>query len=127
MWLFLHSGSRGVGNKIAQHHIKVAQQLCEQWWITLPDPDLAYLVEGTDEFWAYIRQMRWAQQFALLNREEMMDRVVACFATWVGADVERQEEINCHHNYTEQEKHFGKRGVALPQGCDRRVERAGRV
>jgi tRNA-splicing ligase RtcB len=108
VWLFPHSGSRGVGNRIAQRHVKVARQLCEQWWIDLPHPDLAYLAEGTDEFWAYIRQMRWAQEYALLNREEMMDRVVACFAEWVGGDVERQEEINCHHNYTEQERHFGK-------------------
>lgn len=108
VWLFLHSGSRGVGNKIAQHHIGVARRLCEQWWIPLPDKDLAYLVEGTDEFWAYIRQMRWAQLFALLNREEMMDRLLACVAEWVGTDAERREEINCHHNYTEQEKHYGK-------------------
>jgi len=51
IWLFLHSGSRGVGNKIAQHHITVARKLCEKWWIQLPDLDLAYLVEDTDEFW----------------------------------------------------------------------------
>ena len=112
VWLFLHSGSRGVGNKIAQKHIKVARDLCDAWWIALPHRDLAYLAQGTDEFWAYIREMRWAQGYALLNREEMMDRVVACFADWVGApdgrSVERQEEINCHHNYTEQERHFGK-------------------
>lgn len=108
-WLFLHSGSRGVGNKIARHHIKVAQKLCAQWWIELPDPDLAYLVEGTDEFWAYIRELRWAQKFALLNREEMMDRVAACFSQWSGIDaVVPSEEINCHHNYTTQERHFGK-------------------
>ena len=108
VWLFLHSGSRGVGNRIAQKHIQVARDLCSKWWIQLPDRDLAYLVEGTDEFWAYIRQMRWAQRYALLNREEMMDRVVRQFSEWVGGDVERQEEINCHHNYTEQEHHFGK-------------------
>jgi tRNA-splicing ligase RtcB (3'-phosphate/5'-hydroxy nucleic acid ligase) len=112
VWLFLHSGSRGVGNRIAQKHIKVARTLCDTWWIQLPHADLAYLAQGTDEFWAYIREMRWAQGYALLNREEMMDRVVACFAEWVGAPdgegVERQEEINCHHNYTEQERHFGK-------------------
>ncbi len=112
VWLFLHSGSRGVGNKIAQHHIKVAHELCEKWWIRLPDRDLAYLAEGTDEFWAYIREMRWAQRYALLNREEMMDRVVRQFAEWVGLgsadEVERVEEINCHHNYTEQEHHFGR-------------------
>jgi tRNA-splicing ligase RtcB (3'-phosphate/5'-hydroxy nucleic acid ligase) len=111
VWLFLHSGSRGVGNKIAQKHIAVARKLCEQWWIDLPHQDLAYLVEGTPQFWAYIREMRWAQTYALLNREEMMDRVAHEFAVWVGAGddgVQRLEEINCHHNYTEQEKHFGK-------------------
>ncbi|BBH18489.1 RNA-splicing ligase RtcB [Nocardioides baekrokdamisoli] len=108
VWLFLHSGSRGVGNRIAQKHIKVAQDLCAKWWIQLPDRDLAYLVEGTDEFWAYIREMRWAQRYALLNREEMMDRVVRQFSEWVGGEVDRLEEINCHHNYTEQEHHFGK-------------------
>jgi tRNA-splicing ligase RtcB (3'-phosphate/5'-hydroxy nucleic acid ligase) len=108
VWLFLHSGSRGVGNKIASHHVKVAQALAKQWWIPLADPDLAYLVEGTDEFWAYVRELRWAQQFALLNREEMMDRVVRCVADWTGAAVEEQERINCHHNFTEQERHFGR-------------------
>jgi tRNA-splicing ligase RtcB (3'-phosphate/5'-hydroxy nucleic acid ligase) len=108
VWLFLHSGSRGVGNRIAQKHIAVARKLMDQYWIQLPDRDLAYLVEGTDEFWAYIREMRWAQRYALLNREEMMDRVVRQFSEWVGGDVERTEEINCHHNYTEREHHFGK-------------------
>jgi tRNA-splicing ligase RtcB len=109
VWLFLHSGSRGVGNKIATHHIKVAQQQCAKRYISPPDPDLAYLVEGDEEFWTYIRQLRWAQTFALLNREEMMDRVVACFETWVGGSVEESERVNCHHNYTEQETHFGKK------------------
>ncbi|MEJ7635630.1 RtcB family protein [Aeromicrobium sp.] len=109
VWLFLHSGSRGVGNKIAQRHIAVAQRLCKQWWIDLPDPDLAYLVDGTEEFYSYIRELRWAQKFALLNREEMMDRVATCFGDWLEVDeVERIEEINCHHNYTSKEKHFGK-------------------
>lgn len=108
VWLFLHSGSRGIGNRIAQHHVKVAQELCRKWWIQLPDPDLAYLVEGTDEFWAYIRQLRWAQEFALLNREEMMDRVVGCLGEWLGTDVAELERINCHHNFTQQENHFGK-------------------
>ena len=108
LWLFLHSGSRGVGNRIAQHHIKVAQQLARKWWIPLPDRDLAYLVEGTDEFWAYVRDLRWAQEFALLNRQEMMHRVQEAFAEHVGAELTVSEEVNCHHNYTEQERHYGK-------------------
>jgi tRNA-splicing ligase RtcB (3'-phosphate/5'-hydroxy nucleic acid ligase) len=108
-WLFLHSGSRGVGNKIAQHHIKIAQAMCKHWWVDLPNRDLAYLVEGTAEFSAYIRELRWAQKFALLNREEMMDRVATCFAEWAGVDeVQPRERINCHHNYTTQERHFGR-------------------
>lgn len=108
VWLFLHSGSRGVGNRIAQHHIRIAAQLCRTWHIQLPHRDLAYLAEGTAEFDAYIAQMRWAQRYALLNREEMMDRVVRQFAEWVNGPVERAEEINCHHNYTEPETHFGR-------------------
>ena len=109
VWLFLHSGSRGVGNKVAQRHIKVAHDAMTRWWIDLPDPDLAYLVEGTDEFWSYIRELRWAQHFALLNREEMMDRVVRQLAGFMGEDVDEQERINCHHNYTEQETHCGRK------------------
>ena len=108
VWLFLHSGSRGVGNKIAQRHIAVAAKLCKQWWIDLPDPDLAYLVEGTDQFWAYLRDLRWAQKFALLNREEMMDRLVGALATHLDEDVAEQERINCHHNFTQRERHFGR-------------------
>lgn len=108
VWLFLHSGSRGVGNKIAMKHISVAQRLCKQWWIDLPDPDLAYLVEGSPEFTRYIRELRWAQQFALLNREEMMDRVVRQVSEFVGTPVDEQERINCHHNFTESERHYGK-------------------
>ncbi|MCU1404275.1 MAG: RNA-splicing ligase RtcB [Glaciihabitans sp.] len=108
VWLFLHSGSRGVGNKIAQHHIKVAQKLADTWWIGLPDRDLAYLVEGTPEFARYIAELNWAQRFALLNREEMMDRVIRQLAELTGTSVLEQDRINCHHNFTQREKHFGK-------------------
>jgi tRNA-splicing ligase RtcB (3'-phosphate/5'-hydroxy nucleic acid ligase) len=108
MWLFLHSGSRGVGNKLAGKHIKAAQHLCKRWWISLPDPDLAYLAEGTDEFWAYIRDLRWAQHFALLNRQEMMHRALGCLAVWAGEPAQDLEVVQCHHNYTEREQHFGK-------------------
>jgi tRNA-splicing ligase RtcB len=119
VWLFLHSGSRGVGNKIAQHHIKVAQELARKWWIDLPDRDLAYLVEGTPEFTRYINELRWAQHFALLNREEMMDRVIRQVSEWVGTPVQERERINCHHNFTESEEHFGKRVWVSRKGASR--------
>ena len=107
VWLFLHSGSRGIGNKIAVHHTKVALSICDKYLIQLPDPDLAYLVEGTEEFNDYIRQMMWAQKFAFDNRQVMMSRVKAAF-TYHAGEFEVLEEINCHHNFTQKERHWGK-------------------
>ncbi|WP_346957698.1 RtcB family protein [uncultured Arthrobacter sp.] len=108
VWLFLHSGSRGVGNKIAQRHIAEARSVDLRRHLALPDRDLAYLEEGTPEFLRYIRELRWAQHFALLNREEMMDRVVQQFELWIGGPVRELERINCHHNFTAQETHYGR-------------------
>ncbi|MBB3602794.1 tRNA-splicing ligase RtcB [Mycolicibacterium sp. BK556] len=112
VWLFLHSGSRGVGNKIALKHIKVAQQLCKRWWIDLPNPDLAYLPQGTPEFSAYLRELNWAQRFAMENRAEMMDRFALVFGDWVGAQGDTSDfvetTVNTHHNYTAKEKHGGR-------------------
>ncbi|WP_102142850.1 RtcB family protein [Mycobacterium hubeiense] len=107
VWMFLHAGSRGVGNRIATRHIKVAQQWCRSRHITLPNADLAYLEEGTPEFDAYLRELRWAQQYALANREEMMDRFRQAFAHWMHTDADgvEVERINTHHNYTARERH----------------------
>lgn len=119
VWLFLHSGSRGVGNKIALRHMSIAAEQCKKWWVALPSPDLAYLAEATDEFWAYIRELRWAQDFALANREEMMDRVIAAIGDYMGEPVNERERINCHHNFTEQETHFGKQVWVSRKGAIR--------
>jgi tRNA-splicing ligase RtcB len=108
VWLFLHSGSRGIGNTIARHHIGVARHMVAKKQIHLPDLDLAYLEEGTPQFDQYIKELRWAQHFALLNREEMMDRVSTQFGKWVGGPVRERERINCHHNFTRLETHYGK-------------------
>ena len=108
VWLFLHSGSRGVGNKLASRHIAVAQQQCARRRIDLPDRDLAYLVEGEPEFDDYIRDLRWAQHFALLNRQEMMHRVVESLRDWYGEDVAEVDSVQCHHNYTAREQHYGR-------------------
>ncbi len=103
VWLFLHSGSRGVGNRLAQKHINIARQIAHENNISLPNRDLAYLIEGSSEFDAYIRDLRWAQRFAALNRVEMMNRVKECFARYVGSgQLGITEVVNCHHNYTEQ-------------------------
>ena len=126
VWLFLHSGSRGVGNKIAQRHTAVAREACAG--ADLPDPDLAYLTEDTEEFWTYIRELRWAQHYALLNREEMMDRVVRQTSEFVGTEVVEQERISCHHNYTESEEHFGEQVWVSRKGAiDASAGRAGLI
>lgn len=113
VWCVLHSGSRGLGNKIAQSHIKTAQNLMQQYFIELKDKDLAYLVEGTSEFKNYINELLWAQDFALANREEMMDRCMTelSYAIYKEGGHEKELEIsriNCHHNFTQKEHHFGK-------------------
>ncbi len=108
MWVFLHSGSRGVGNRIAKHHVGIAQKLCERWHVQLPHRDLAFLPQDDDAFWPYIRDLRWAQAFALENRAEMVDQVFYALEAWFGQPITREETINSHHNYTEQERHFGK-------------------
>ncbi len=108
VWLFLHSGSRGVGNRIAMRHIAIAVRRAERERLDLPERDLAWLAEGTPEFDRYIAELRWAQHFALLNREEMMDRVADCLARHMRADgTPELERINCHHNFTQRERHFG--------------------
>ena len=111
VWVVLHSGSRGIGNKLAMKHIKIAQKIMDENSIRLKDRDLAYLPEKRPEFRAYLTDLLWAQDFALLNREEMMDRVMTelsyLFYNEDGHQSEIElERINCHHNFTQQENHF---------------------
>ena len=113
VWLTLHSGSRGVGNKIGNHFIRVAQDLCRQMQVSLPDRDLAYLPEHHPAFDAYMRALHWAQEFAFQNRNEMMDRVLTEVSYAVYGDGDHpssleEQRINCHHNFTKREHHFGK-------------------
>lgn len=108
VWLFLHTGSRGVGKNIADRHIRIARNEATARRLRLPDRDLAWLEEGTAAFDAYLAQMRWAQRFALLNREEIMDRVVTQVGRWADTGIVDEERINCHHNFTRRERHFGE-------------------
>ena len=112
VWAFLHSGSRGVGNRVATHHIKEAQRLCRNKKVELPHADLAFLEEGTQEFAEYIEDLQWCQEYALANREVMMDRVMASLSeAYFGdhaRDLERVQTVQCHHNFTEYEPHFGE-------------------
>ena len=113
VWVVLHSGSRGIGNKLAMKHIRIAQKLMDESSIKLKDRDLAYLSENRGEFDKYINDLLWAQDFALLNREGMMDRVMTelsyVFYTEDGHQKEIElDRINCHHNFTQRENHFNE-------------------
>jgi tRNA-splicing ligase RtcB (3'-phosphate/5'-hydroxy nucleic acid ligase) len=122
VWATLHSGSRGIGNKLGNLHIRRAQALAKAQGTPLPDRDLAYLTEGTSEFEEYIRDVQWAQHFARLNRDEMMDRVMIELSRSVYGDASRAAElevqrINCHHNFTQLEEHFGERVWVTRKGA----------
>ncbi len=104
VWVVLHSGSRGVGNKLAQCHIKLARELHKKLQTPLEDPDLAFFMQGSDEFDAYIADMLWAQDYALENRELMMMAVLAELKAFT-RHFAIISKINCHHNYATQEVH----------------------
>jgi tRNA-splicing ligase RtcB len=106
-WCVVHSGSRGIGNELAKGHIDRARGLAERDGLQLEDRDLAYFSEGTQEFTEYIDDMLWAQDYALANREQMMDVLLAELFTFVGHGAEVQR-INCHHNYSVRERHDGR-------------------
>ena len=106
VWVVLHSGSRGIGNQLAQAHISKAKRLAKHLEVRLEDPDLAYFVEGTPEFEAYIGDMLWAQDYARANRDQMMDNAMREVFAFLGAGRETRR-INCHHNFTQRETHRG--------------------
>ena len=107
VWAVLHSGSRGIGNLLAQSHISEAKAVAERMHLRLEDPDLSYLLEGTPEFDHYLADLLFAQAYARTNRETMLDALLNALFSFVGRGRE-VERINCHHNYTAQERHFGK-------------------
>lgn len=124
VWIMLHSGSRNIGNMLAQCHIGTAKNLAKLATTSLPDPDLAYFVKGTPEFAAYWHDLQWAQDYAHHNREVMLARVkrVVEQALGGGKPFKPQFQVNCHHNYAEQEVHFGESVYVTRKGAVRARE-----
>ena len=106
VWTVLHSGSRGIGNQLAQKHIALAKGELKRLGQTLEDPDLAYFVQGTPEFEAYVQDMLWAQRYAMASRAVMSERLVQSLFEVVGKG-RTVRVINCHHNFTQRETHDG--------------------
>ena len=108
VWVMLHSGSRGIGNAVADHFIKLARQDMERWMIRLPDRDLAYFPEGSEHFADYVEAVHWAQDYAMANRQALLELVLAALARHLPPFTVTTEAVNCHHNYVAREHHYGK-------------------
>jgi tRNA-splicing ligase RtcB (3'-phosphate/5'-hydroxy nucleic acid ligase) len=124
VWLMLHSGSRNIGNMLAKYHIETGKNLAKLAGETLPDPDLAYFTAGTAEFDAYWHDLQWAQQYALYNREVMMARLKQIVEKHLagGKSTKPLLSVNCHHNYAEQEVHYGEEVYVTRKGAVRARE-----
>lgn len=123
VWIMLHSGSRGIGNMIGTYFIERAKRQMEQFFINLPDGDLAYLPEDTEDFNDYMEAVGWAQNYALENRRVMMEVVIAALRRHIPVEFTiTQEAINCHHNYVERENHFGRNMWVTRKGAIRARE-----
>jgi tRNA-splicing ligase RtcB len=121
VWIMLHSGSRGIGNRIGSRFIEIARQDMKQHFINLPDRDLAYLEEGTAHFNDYVMAVEWAQAYASLNRKVMLQQVVNALQNHfpqLRVELENRA-VNCHHNYISREYHFGKNCIVTRKGAVR--------
>ena len=124
VWLMLHSGSRGAGNRIGMYFIERAKEEMRRWHIDkyLPDQDLAYLVEHTELFDDYVEAVHWAQSYALVNRQIMMDLALKAVRQTLGAFTILEQAVNCHHNYVAIENHFGANVLVTRKGAVRARE-----
>lgn len=124
VWIMLHSGSRGLGNNMGRYFIELAKKDMERWFLNLPHKDLAYFPEGSEHFSDYVEAVYWAQNFAKLNREVMMQRVIAGLRHQKGIPPFTLEEraVNCHHNYVELEHHYGENVYVTRKGAVRARE-----
>jgi tRNA-splicing ligase RtcB len=122
VWVMLHSGSRNIGKSLAEMHIYGAKEEMKKMFINLPDPELAYYVEKTQQYDEYMFDLNWAQEYALANREEMMRRIIKDISYAIyGEDgkVQKLMEVNCHHNYVSKENHYGENVLITRKGAVR--------
>lgn len=123
VWVMLHSGSRGIGNKIGVHYIEKAREEMRRWFINLPDRDLAYIPEGSDLFAEYVDAVEWAQDYAAANRRAMLEAVLGAMRTeGLPSFTIEGGVVSCHHNYISREHHFGENCIVTRKGAVRARE-----
>jgi len=117
IWLMLHSGSRGIGNKIGTYFTNRAKQLMERFFVQLPDKDLAFIPEGDPLYKDYTEALDWAQDYAYISRQLMLYRALAAVQDVLPHARLTGDIINTHHNYAAFEKHFGKTVLLTRKGA----------
>lgn len=118
VWVMLHSGSRGVGNRIGSYFIKLAKEDMKKWFINVPDVDLAYFPEGTEHFDDYWMAVAWAQEYARLSRELMISATIPAMSAALGRPLTATlDAVNCHHNYVAIENHYGENVYVTRKGA----------
>jgi tRNA-splicing ligase RtcB (3'-phosphate/5'-hydroxy nucleic acid ligase) len=121
VWFMLHSGSRGVGNRISMFFIEMAKNDMREHIKNLPDKDLAYFQEGSTHFEDYFDAVSWAQEFALYNRKLMMEQLVDAVSE--SGEVPQfsltETAVNCHHNYVAREEHYSAMVFVTRKGAVR--------
>lgn len=122
VWIMVHSGSRGVGNKIGTYFIEQAKKEMERMYISLPDKDLAYLCEGSTLFDDYVEAVHWAQDYALINRQLMINFALGVMRKHLPPFQLGKHAVNCHHNYVEKEHHYGQNVWVTRKGAVRARE-----
>jgi tRNA-splicing ligase RtcB len=122
VWIMLHSGSRGIGNRIGEYYIRLAQKDMQRHLHHLPDKDLAYFTEGAEHFDDYVAAVHWAQDYAMENRREMMRLIIDAVKQKLPKFGITKEAINCHHNYVSVEEHFGEQVYITRKGAIRAGE-----
>lgn len=120
VWVMLHSGSRGIGNRMGSYFIEKAKEDMKRWFINLPDADLAYIPEGSELFDDYWTALTWAQNYALVNRHYMMKACIRATETVLKRPVLGDvAAVQCHHNYASRESHFGENVIVTRKGAVR--------
>ena len=119
VWVMLHSGSRGIGNRLGMYFIELAREDMRSWHINLPDVDLAYFPEGTDHFNDYLHAVLWAQQYARDNRRQMMELTLDSLQRLLPPFTTTELAVECHHNYVDRENHYGQNVLVTRKGAVR--------
>jgi len=119
VWIMIHSGSRGPGNRIGSYFIQRAKEECRKWFVSLPDPNLSYFPKDTELYQEYMYALDWALDFAHINRQIMLSLVVEAVQDILGTQIDIDFNIDCHHNYAAMENHYGQNVLVTRKGAVR--------